>query len=409
MHEWRMTGARRGGAPWQGVGTRLTRWTAGALRLLAAVALWPAVAAAQQGGARDSLPTTGAVKGTVVTLEGRPVEGADVVVGGTAIRVKTRADGSFLLPGIPPGDYEILFRKLGYDPAAFTTMIAAGQQQEVKVTLARLGQQLDTVKVQATVFNEVGGVVQDTTGRPIAGADVEIDGTDHRMRTRADGRFLFLDVPPGRFLLRVRKLGFGMVRRSLEMAKQLERTITIVLHPLPQTLSPVEVIAQSGLGAADSVAQAEFAIRRRMAGSQSDMLVREDLAPMGRSALDQAIMQRAMGGAAKGLAGAACVLIEGQQPLVDAGQGVQLGMSGRRGMSFGGGGGNSNPAMRGAAGATEFRVLQTLFADQVESVELYPEGSEFSGTACARFPISMPQCGCDQPRSPAIVVVWLRK
>lgn len=408
MHERRMTGARRERAPGWGVGTRLARWAAGALRLLAVIAMWPAVAAAQQGGARDSVPTTGAVKGTVVTLEGRPVEGADVVVGGTAIRVKTRADGSFVLPGIPPGDYEILFRKLGYDPAAFTTMIAAGQQQEVKVTLARLGQQLDTVKVQATVFNEVGGVVQDTTGRPIGGADVEIDGTDHRMRTRADGRFLFLDVPPGRFLLRVRKLGFGMVRRGLEMAKQLERTITIVLHPLPQTLSPVEVIAQSGLGAADSVAQAEFAIRRRMAGSQSDMLVREDLAPMGRSALDQAIMQRAMGGAAKGLAGAACVLIEGQQPLVDAGQGVQLGMAGR-GPSFGGGGGNSNPAMRGAAGASEFRVLQTLFADQVESVELYPEGSEFSGTACARFPISMPQCGCDRPRSPAIVVVWLRK
>ena len=54
-------------------------------------------------------------------------------------------------------------------------------------------------------------------------------------------------------------------------------------------------------------------------------------------------------------------------------------------------------------------MLQTIFADQVESVELYPAGSEMSQTACSRFPISMPECGCDAARPVPIVVVWMRK
>ena len=362
---------------------------------------------AQQKADTGKAAPFGALKGVVQGPDGKAVSGVDVVLMGTALRVKSRGDGSFLVQGIPPGDYEVLFRKFGYDPASFTTNVVAGQQQEVQVKLAPLVRTLDTVSVVASVFNEVAGFVTDTGGRPLDGADVEIDGTEHRMRTRADGRFLFLDVPPGRYLLRVRKLGYGQVRRSLEMAKQLERTVAIQLTPLPYNLSPMEIIARSGLSAADTVAQIEYSIRRRMAGSQSDVLTREDLAEMGRVPLDLSINQKSKGIAAKTLAASACVLVDGQQPIVDAGQGVQLGLS--RGGAFGGAGGNSNPTMRGAAGAAEFRILQTITSDMVESVELYPAGSEMSSTACGRFPLSMPACNCDAARPPAIVVVWIRK
>ena len=351
----------------------------------------------------------GALKGVVVAPDGKPVAGVDVVMLSTALRVRSRGDGSFLVGGIPPGDYEVLFRKLGFDPASFSLTVLAGQQQEVQVKLAQLARTLDTVVVTATVFNEVNGYVTDPSGKPIEGVDVEIDGTEHRMRTRADGRFLFLDIPAGRYLMRVRKLGFGQVRRALEMAKQLERTIGIQMTPLPYNLSAMEIIASSGLSAADSVAQVEFSVRRRMAGSQSDLITREDLGDFAKVPLNLAIRQKAKGIAAKGLAESACVLIDGQQPLVDAGTGVQLGLAGR-GPSFGGGGGNSNPASRGApGGAGNFTVLQTICGDPVEGSERVPEGSELSSTACSRFPITMPQCGCDAARSPAIVVVWLRK
>ncbi|MBI3790322.1 MAG: carboxypeptidase regulatory-like domain-containing protein [Gemmatimonadetes bacterium] len=385
----------------------------GRMARVVALAAWlgamARAAEAQAGGAKDSVVAAGAIKGLVVGADGKPIANVDVVVQPTAQRTRTKGDGTFLLSGIAPGDYEVLFRKLGLEPATFTTNVVAGQQQEVKVTLAPIAKELDTVRVTASVFNEINGFVTDTLRHPIEGADVEIDGTEHRMRTRADGRFLFLDIAPGRYMLRVRKLGYGQVRRSVQMARQLERTISVVMTPLPLTLSPVEIIAQSGLSSRDSVAQVEFSIRRRMAGSQSDLMIRDELAELGKSPLNFAIRQKAKGIASKELAESACVLIDGQQPLVDAGTGVQLGLAGR-GPSFGGGGGNSNPASRGApAGAGNFTVLQTLFADQVESIEIYPAGSELSGTACSRFPITMPQCGCDAARSPAIVVVWLRK
>jgi hypothetical protein len=388
--------------------SRMTRAVRLAMWLVVGAIVGAGALGAQEKADSSKASAFGALKGVVQGPDGKAVSGVDVVVNGTALRVKSRGDGSFLLQGIPPGDYEVLFRKLGYDPASFTTTVVAGQQQEVQVKLAPLVRTLDTVNVVASVFNEITGFVTDTSGRPLDGADVEIDGTEHRMRTRADGRFLFLDVAPGRYLLRVRKMGYSQVRRSLEMAKQLERTVGIQLTPLPYTLSPMEIIAQSGLSAADTVAQIEYSIRRRMAGVQSDVLTREDVAEMGKSPLDVAITQKSRGIAAKALASAACVLVDGQQPLVDAGQGVQLGMAGR-GASFGGGGGNSNPAMRGAAGAAEFRILQTITSDMVESVELYPAGSEMSSTACGRFPLSMPACNCDAARSPAIVVVWIRK
>ena len=365
---------------------------------------------ARAGADSARLPRTGALRGVVAGQDGSPLGGVDVVVMTTALRVRSRADGSFQVNGMPPGDYEVVFRRLGFDPASFILRVVSGQQQEVQVKLAKLPQKLDTVNVTTTVFNEVSGVVTDTSGRSLAGVDVEIDGTDHRMRTRADGGFLFLDIPAGRYMLRVRKLGYAQVRRSIEMAKQLERRMGIQLTPLAQLLAANEIIAQSGLSAADSVAQAEFSIRRRMAGSQSDLLVKEDIAELQKTPLNWAIRQKARGIAAKELASSACVLIDGQTPLVDAGTGVQLGLAGRRGPSFGGGGGNSNPASRASpGGGSNFTVLQTMFADQVESVELFPAGSEHSQTACSRFPINMPQCGCDAARPVPIVVVWLRK
>ena len=50
---------------------------------------------------------------------------------------------------------------------------------------------------------EVTGVVQDTAGTPVAGADVLLQGTPLRAVTDAQGRFDVAHVPPGTYLLRV--------------------------------------------------------------------------------------------------------------------------------------------------------------------------------------------------------------
>ena len=372
----------------------------------------PSAAGAQdptkKAAAGDSAkaPTTGALVGKVTDENGKALAGADIVVQRLAMRVRTRTDGSFTLQGIPVGDYDILFRKLGYDPAEITLNVVAGQQFSVAVKLGQLGQRLDTVTITAVVFNEVSGMVTDSSDHPLEGAEIVIDGSDFKYRTRADGRFLFLDVPPGKYLLRMRKMGYRPVTRSLQMVKRLDRNITARMAALAQTLSAVQIIGESGFSGRDSVAQRDFTVRRQMSGTQADFMSREDLAELGKTPLNHAIRQAARGMAAKELYAAACVLVDGQNPLNDPGQSMQLANGSRGGL--GGAQGNAVLRERGIPGGAGFTTLQTIFADQVELVEIYPAGSENSATACARFPITMPQCDCNAARSQPVVVVWLK-
>ena len=55
----------------------------------------------------------------------------------------------------------------------------------------------------------VGRVVEGQQGAPVAGATVEVDGTDRRAVTALDGRYVLERVPAGAVSLRARMIGFG--------------------------------------------------------------------------------------------------------------------------------------------------------------------------------------------------------
>jgi outer membrane receptor protein involved in Fe transport len=55
----------------------------------------------------------------------------------------------------------------------------------------------------------VGRVVEGQHGAPVAGATVELDGTDRRAVTALDGRYVLQSVPAGAVSLRARMIGFG--------------------------------------------------------------------------------------------------------------------------------------------------------------------------------------------------------
>ena len=57
----------------------------------------------------------------------------------------------------------------------------------------------------------ITGTVTDTNLRAISGADVMVVGTNSRLTADADGRFTILEVPPGEFLIWVRRLGYRPV------------------------------------------------------------------------------------------------------------------------------------------------------------------------------------------------------
>ncbi len=100
----------------------------------------PAVAVAQ----------TGAVAGTVVASDGgRPIEGAEVLVSGTAQRGATDVSGRFRLLNVQAGARSLIVRAVGLMPDTLQVTVVDGQTVNVAVTLVRPATSLGAVAITA--------------------------------------------------------------------------------------------------------------------------------------------------------------------------------------------------------------------------------------------------------------------
>ena len=80
--------------------------------------------------------TTGAIRGTVVDDDGKPVAGATVRIIGTTRGAITKADGSFQVAGVPVGHYEITATSVSYAPFTSSLTVEAGDTEEIHATLS---------------------------------------------------------------------------------------------------------------------------------------------------------------------------------------------------------------------------------------------------------------------------------
>ena len=69
-------------------------------------------------------------------------------------------------------------------------------------------------KSQETTGSIVGTVTDATSGAPVTGADVWIDGTRFQVVSRDDGRFLLIGVTPGVYTVRIFRIGYGAQERA---------------------------------------------------------------------------------------------------------------------------------------------------------------------------------------------------
>jgi len=101
----------------------------------------------------------------------------------------------------------------------------------------------------------VVGVVSDTTGAPLEGADVVLAGK-HRASTGPDGRFRFDSVVAGRLAIAARRLGFRPLTRVITVPDS-GAIVLVSLVPLPNRLPPVVTSASRG-GLSGVVADTAF-------------------------------------------------------------------------------------------------------------------------------------------------------
>lgn len=87
----------------------------------------------------------------------------------------------------------------------------------------------------------VVGMVVDSVGGPIAGAQVDVEGTFHETTTDSAGRFRLLQVEAGRLRINVRRLGFLPATLFLHLNAAGARQVMITMSAAPEILAPVVV------------------------------------------------------------------------------------------------------------------------------------------------------------------------
>ncbi len=138
---------------------------------------------------------TGGVKGKVRTAKGDGIAGANVIAranGADVKSAKSDADGKFVLDGLKPGIYNVVFDKSGYASGVkYNVEIKKNKTNDLGERLILLVDQGTQVIVKGSVFNQ--------DGRSVGGAKVEIekilsDGSTKKVGsgyTNISGEFTF--------------------------------------------------------------------------------------------------------------------------------------------------------------------------------------------------------------------------
>lgn len=113
--------------------------------------------------------TTGNLTGKVYDgSTNKPSQGATISIAG-GVSTTTDTQGSFLIKDITPGTYQVAISASGYISQTYQVMILAGVTTDMQTIYL-------TPSVQTTTIT--GKVTDASTGKPIAGADVAIVGTN---------------------------------------------------------------------------------------------------------------------------------------------------------------------------------------------------------------------------------------
>ncbi|HUQ99680.1 MAG TPA: TonB-dependent receptor [Gemmatimonadaceae bacterium] len=95
----------------------------------------------------------------------------------------------------------------------------------------------------AQAVGVVRGVVLDSTSnQPVAGAQVQVVGTNRTVATDASGGFTIANVPEGTATLRVQRIGYTQRTASLAVQAGTTNSRDIMLQPVVTTLSQVVVV-----------------------------------------------------------------------------------------------------------------------------------------------------------------------
>ena len=134
----------------------------------------------------------GRITGIVASTEsGRPLEGARVVVEGTRLGAATRADGRYVIAGVPAGAYRVRASMLGYAPRLSEPVsVADGSSATVDFHLTQQAQSLDQVVVTGygtSSRRELTGAIASVSGEDMTLKAAPMSALSNALQGKAAG------------------------------------------------------------------------------------------------------------------------------------------------------------------------------------------------------------------------------
>ncbi len=166
---------------------------------------------------QDHPTQTCALSGTVVnSLTGAPLGKVELMAEGTQggippFSTYTDAKGNFAMVNLPAGQYRLKGHRNGYLDTYYG---ARRPGRGGTVIVLEAGQELKDLQVKLAPFGVISGIVRDTDGEPMSGAEVVLyrqsyDQTGHReirpaveLTTDDLGQYRASDLAPGKYFLR---------------------------------------------------------------------------------------------------------------------------------------------------------------------------------------------------------------
>jgi len=167
----------------------------------------------------DSVPVLpGKISGQVTDVNGSAISGAQVSDGSrTAL---TDALGTYTIDNIPPGGYQVVASKEGYQSSSWTVSVLQGTTAVADFSLNQI----------INPGSITGSVTDVKDGSPIVGATVT-DGTRTAL-TDASGQYIIGGVPEGTYTLTASAAGYSTSSQAVSVVAAQTATVNFALTKL---------------------------------------------------------------------------------------------------------------------------------------------------------------------------------
>ncbi|HET9250938.1 MAG TPA: carboxypeptidase regulatory-like domain-containing protein, partial [Candidatus Eisenbacteria bacterium] len=120
--------------------------------------------------------------------------------------VQSGGDGRYAF-ALSPGSVTVTASAYAFENASASTGVVANGDQTLNLALRRLPS------------GNLSGVVRNTSGGALAGADVEVIGTPHRAQSDATGTYAISGIPEGTYTVRVARPGAATTTASVSVSR----------------------------------------------------------------------------------------------------------------------------------------------------------------------------------------------